>query len=97
MTSRREKYDLVIYTYTIRISIFWFYVYMDQIQFQININSTSNSPQKYCGVAPRSRSIERPLLINGYALSSGFTGNDCKSTQRPTSEYWKHIGGSFPR
>jgi hypothetical protein len=21
----------------------------------------------YCGVAPRSRSIERPLLINGYA------------------------------
>jgi hypothetical protein len=22
---------------------------------------------KYCGVAPRGRSIERPLLINGYA------------------------------
>jgi hypothetical protein len=23
--------------------------------------------QMYCGVAPRGRSIERPLLINGYA------------------------------
>jgi hypothetical protein len=51
----------------------------------------------YCGVAPRGRSKERPLLINGYASSIGFIGNDCKSTQRPTSEYWKHVGGSFPR
>jgi hypothetical protein len=47
----------------------------------------------YCGVAPRGRSIERPLLINGYASSRGFIGNDCKSMQRPTSEYWKHVGG----
>jgi hypothetical protein len=23
--------------------------------------------QTYCGVAPRGRSVERPLLINGYA------------------------------
>jgi hypothetical protein len=51
----------------------------------------------YCGVAPKGRSIERPLLINCYARSSGFIGNDCKSMQRPTSEYWKHVGGSFPR
>jgi hypothetical protein len=36
----------------------------------------------YCGVAPKGRSIERPLLINGYASSSGFIGNDCKPTQR---------------
>jgi hypothetical protein len=26
-----------------------------------------NFTKKYCGVAPRGRSIERPLLINGYA------------------------------
>jgi hypothetical protein len=26
---------------------------------------------KYCGVAPRGRSIERPLLINGYAYLAG--------------------------
>jgi hypothetical protein len=38
----------------------------------------------YCGVAPKGRSIESPLLINGYASSSGFIGNDCKPTQRPT-------------
>jgi hypothetical protein len=25
----------------------------------------------YCGVAPRGRSIERPLLINGYAYLAG--------------------------
>jgi hypothetical protein len=37
---------------------------------------------RYCGVAPKGRSIERPLLINGYASSSGFIGNDCKPTQR---------------
>jgi hypothetical protein len=41
--------------------------------------------------------VDRPLLINGYASSSGFIGNNCKYTQRPTSEHWKHIGGSFPR
>jgi hypothetical protein len=51
----------------------------------------------YCGVASKARSIDRPLLVNGYASSSGFIGNDCKYTQRPTSEHWKHIGGSFPR
>jgi hypothetical protein len=28
---------------------------------------SSNVHIKYCGVAPRGRSIERPLLINGYA------------------------------
>jgi hypothetical protein len=38
-----------------------------------------------------------PLLDNGYALRSGFIGNAYKSTQQPTSEYWKHIRGSFPR
>jgi hypothetical protein len=27
---------------------------------------------KYCGVAPRGRSIERPLLINGYAYLAGL-------------------------
>jgi hypothetical protein len=26
---------------------------------------------KYCGVAPRGRSIERPLLINGYVYLAG--------------------------
>jgi hypothetical protein len=25
----------------------------------------------YCGVAPKSRSIERPLLVNGYASHNG--------------------------
>jgi hypothetical protein len=25
------------------------------------------SSHKYCGVAPKSRIIERPLLLNGYA------------------------------
>jgi hypothetical protein len=40
--------------------------------------------EKYCGVAPKACSIERPMLINGYASSSGFIGNDCKPTQRPT-------------
>jgi hypothetical protein len=39
----------------------------------------------------------RPLLDNGYALRSSFIGNAYKSKQQPTSEYWKHIGGSFPR
>jgi hypothetical protein len=39
----------------------------------------------------------RPLLDNGYASRSGFIGNAYKSTQQPTSEYWKYIGGSFPR
>jgi hypothetical protein len=34
------------------------------------------------------------LLINSYASSSGFIGNNCKPTQRPTLEYWKHVGGS---
>jgi hypothetical protein len=30
----------------------------------------------YCGVAPRGRSIERPLLINGYAyLAVSLPGN----------------------
>jgi hypothetical protein len=33
-------------------------------------------------MAPKGRSIERPLLINGYASSSGFIGNDCKPKQR---------------
>jgi hypothetical protein len=41
--------------------------------------------------------VGRPLLDSGYASSSGFIGNDCKSTQQPTSEYWKHIRGSFAR
>jgi hypothetical protein len=45
----------------------------------------------YCGVAPC------PLLDNGYASGNGFIGNHYKSTQQPTSEYWKHIRGSFPR
>jgi hypothetical protein len=39
----------------------------------------------------------RPLLDNGYASRSGFIGNAFKSTHQPTSEYWNHIGGSFPR
>jgi hypothetical protein len=30
-------------------------------------SSEIESVCKYCGVAPRGRSIERPLLINGYA------------------------------
>jgi hypothetical protein len=32
-----------------------------------------------------------------YASSSGFIGNAYESMQQPTSEYWKHIGGSFSR
>jgi hypothetical protein len=36
----------------------------------------------YCGVEPKGRSIDRPLLINGYTSSSGFIGNDCKPMQR---------------
>jgi hypothetical protein len=39
----------------------------------------------------------RPLLDNGCASHSGFIDNAYKSTQQPTSEYWKHIGCSFPR
>jgi hypothetical protein len=38
-----------------------------------------------------------PLLDNDYASRSCFIGNEYNSTQQPTSEYWKHIGGSFPR
>jgi hypothetical protein len=26
--------------------------------------------------------MDRPLLVNGYASSSGFIGKDCKPTQR---------------
>jgi hypothetical protein len=48
----------------------------------------------YCGVAPKGRSIERPLLISGYASSSGFIGNDCKSTQRPIY-YTRHVDDNF--
>jgi hypothetical protein len=33
----------------------------------VAILSVSMQLIKYCGVAPRGRSIERPLLINGYA------------------------------
>jgi hypothetical protein len=57
----------------------------------------SNYYYYYCGVPPKSRIIERPLIANGYTSRSGFIGNAYKSTQQPTSEYWKHIGGSFPR
>jgi hypothetical protein len=46
--------------------------------------------KKYCGVARKG-----PLLINGYASSSDFIGNDWKFTQQPTSEYRKHIRGLF--
>jgi hypothetical protein len=31
-------------------------------------------PNIYCGVAPRGRSIERPLLINGYAYLAVING-----------------------
>jgi hypothetical protein len=43
--------------------------------------------RKYCGVAPRGRSIERPLLINGYAylavslLDNGQVGNNSYATE----------------
>jgi hypothetical protein len=35
----------------------------------------------YCGVEPKSRIIERPLLVNGYASRSGFMGNRSFPTQ----------------
>jgi hypothetical protein len=39
------------------------------------VGNEKNSPE-YCGVAPRGRSIERPLLINGYAyLAVSFLDN----------------------
>jgi hypothetical protein len=34
-----------------------------------------NTISVYCGVASRGRSIERPLLINGYAYLAGFIAN----------------------
>jgi hypothetical protein len=37
--------------------------------------------QQQCGVAPKSRSIERPLLVNGYASRNGFIGNSSFPTQ----------------
>jgi hypothetical protein len=35
---------------------------------------------------PKGRSIERPLLINGYASSGGLIGNDCEPTQTEPRE-----------
>jgi hypothetical protein len=40
--------------------------------------------EKYCGVAPKVQSIDRPLLVNGYASSISFIGNNCKYTQQTT-------------
>jgi hypothetical protein len=40
---------------------------------------------EYCGVAPKSHSIERPLLVNGYASRNGFIGNSSFPTQRENS------------
>jgi hypothetical protein len=37
----------------------------------------------YCGVAPKAQSIDRPLLVNGYASSIGFIGNNWTFTQQP--------------
>jgi hypothetical protein len=36
-------------------------------------------------VAPKSRIIERPLLVNGYASLNGFIGNSSFPTQRENS------------
>jgi hypothetical protein len=38
-----------------------------------------------CGMAAKSRSTERPLLVNGYASRNGFTGNSSFPTQRENS------------
>jgi hypothetical protein len=35
----------------------------------------------YCGVAPKSRIVEHPLLVNGYASRNGFIGNSSFPTQ----------------
>jgi hypothetical protein len=59
-----------------------FFTFFDVCSSNLYIEITDGgSCISYCGVAPKGRSIERPLLINGYASSSGFIGNDCKSTQ----------------
>jgi hypothetical protein len=69
----------------------------DQQPFELQCQKHQFHSQRfalYCGMAPKGRSIERPLLINGYASSSGFIGNDCESTQRPlgaTPQYQEKI------
>jgi hypothetical protein len=39
----------------------------------------------YCGMAPKSRIIEHPLLVNGYASRNGFIGSSSFPMQRESS------------
>jgi hypothetical protein len=58
-----------------RILIHMLYVY----------KSTATVCDIYCGVAPKSHIIERPLLVKGHASRSGFIGNSSFPTQRENS------------